>query len=92
MTYMLESNGSQLLIMADLANHYVYSLAYPEWEVKFDMDKAAAAASRKKVLGMLAADKVPLIGYHMPFPGMGYVAPRGEGGFHYVPVSYQLSM
>lgn len=92
MTYMLESNGSQLLLMADTANHYVYSLAYPDWEVKFDMDKAAAAATRKKVFGMLAADKVPMIGYHMPFPGMGYVAARGEGGFHYVPVSYQLSL
>jgi glyoxylase-like metal-dependent hydrolase (beta-lactamase superfamily II) len=92
MTYMLESNGAQLLIMADTANHYVYSLSYPDWEVKFDMDKAAAAATRKKVFGMLAADKVPMIGYHMPFPGMGYVAARGEGGFQYVPVSYQLSL
>jgi len=89
MTYMLESNGTQLLLMADLANHYVWSLAYPDWEVKFDMDKAAAAASRRKVLGMLAADKVPTIGYHMPFPGLGFVDTRGDG-FHYVPHSYQL--
>mmetsp|Transcript_21243 Transcript_21243/g.27947 ORF Transcript_21243/g.27947 Transcript_21243/m.27947 type:complete len:104 (+) Transcript_21243:1-312(+) len=57
MTYMLESNGQQLLIAADLANHYVWSLAKPDWEVRFDADKAAAAASRRKVLGMLAADK-----------------------------------
>jgi len=91
MTYMLESNGAQLLLMADLANHYVWSLAYPDWEVKFDQDKAAAAASRRKILGMLAADKVATVGYHMPFPGMGYVAPRDDG-FHYVPVSYQLSL
>ena len=89
MTYMLESNGTQLLLMADLANHYVWSLAYPDWEVKFDMDKQAAAASRRKVLGMLAADKVPTVGYHMPFPGLGFVDTRGDG-FHYVPHSYQL--
>ncbi|WP_420860479.1 MBL fold metallo-hydrolase [Algirhabdus cladophorae] len=89
MTYMLESNGTQLLLMADLANHYVWSLAYPDWEVKFDMDKSAAAASRRKVLGMLAAEKVPTIGYHMPFPGLGFVDTRGDG-FHYVPHSYQL--
>ena len=54
------------------------------------MDKAAAAATRKKVLGMAAADRIPLIGYHMPFPGLGYVETRGEGGYHFVPHSYQL--
>lgn len=89
MTYMLESGGKQLLLVADLANHYVWSLGYPDWEVRFDMDKAAAAQSRRKVLGMLAADKVPMIGYHMPFPAAGYVESRGDG-FRYVPVSYQL--
>ncbi len=87
--YHLESNGQRLVLTADLANHYVWSFAHPEWEVRFDMDKAAATASRRNVLGMLAADKVPMIGYHMPFPGAGFVETRGEG-FRYVPVSYQL--
>jgi glyoxylase-like metal-dependent hydrolase (beta-lactamase superfamily II) len=89
MTYMVESAGQQLVLIADLANHPVWSLAYPDWEVRFDADKAAAAASRRKVLGMLAADRIPMIGYHMPFPAAGYVAPR-EDGFRYVPVSYQM--
>ncbi|MFK7838586.1 MAG: MBL fold metallo-hydrolase [Sulfitobacter sp.] len=90
LTYMLESGGKQLLLMADTANHYVWSVAYPEWEVKFDMDKAAAAATRKKLMDMAAADRFPLIGYHMPFPGMGFIETRGEGGYRYVPHSYQL--
>ncbi|MGL4321236.1 MAG: MBL fold metallo-hydrolase, partial [Paracoccaceae bacterium] len=62
MVYRIESNGAQLVITADTANHYVWSLAYPDWEVKFDADKAAAAATRRAVFGMLAADKVPFIG------------------------------
>ncbi|WP_170420674.1 MBL fold metallo-hydrolase [Ruegeria arenilitoris] len=89
MVYHLESNGQRLILTADLANHYVWSFAHPEWEVRFDMDKAAATASRRNVLGMLAADKVPMIGYHMPFPAAGYVEPRGEG-FRFIPVSYQM--
>jgi glyoxylase-like metal-dependent hydrolase (beta-lactamase superfamily II) len=89
MTYMLESSGKQLLLMADMANHYVWSLAYPDWEVRFDMDKEAAAKTRRRVLGMLAADKVPMVGYHMPFPGLGYVSTRDDG-FEYTPHSYQL--
>ncbi|RBW52331.1 MBL fold metallo-hydrolase [Ruegeria sp. A3M17] len=87
--YHLESNGQRLVLTADLANHYVWSFAHPEWEVRFDMDKAAATASRRDVLGMLTADKVPMIGYHMPFPAAGFVEPRGDG-FRFVPVSYQM--
>ena len=91
MVYMIESNGDQLVLTADLANHYVWSLAYPDWEVLFDMNKEAAAAQRKKVLGMLASDRIPFIGYHMPFPALGYVEAR-DSGFHYVPASYQLQL
>lgn len=91
MVHMLESNGAALLIAADFANHHVWSLGYPDWEVKFDMDKGAAAATRRKLLGMLSADKLPFIGYHMPFPSVGYVEPR-EDGFRYVPASYQLML
>ncbi|MCK0137699.1 MBL fold metallo-hydrolase [Aliiroseovarius sp. F47248L] len=91
MAYRIESEGKSLLIAADFANHYVWSLAYPDWEVKFDQDKSAAADTRKTLLGMLAAEKMPFIGYHMPFPALGYVEER-DAGFHYVPHSYQLLM
>ncbi len=91
MVFMIESEDKQLMLMADLANHYVWSLAYPDWEVKFDADKAAAAASRRKILAMVASDKIPVIGYHMPFPAVGYVETRGSG-FKYIPASYQLQL
>ena len=91
MIFMLESDGQRMAIAADTANHYVFSLAHPDWEVLFDLDKATAAVTRRKVFGMLAADRVPFIGYHMPFPGLGYVEARGSG-FHYVPVSYQMML
>ena len=91
MGYIVESGGSAVALVADTANHYVWSLGYTDWEVRFDADKAAAAATRRKVLGMLAADKMPFIGYHMPFPAVGYVETRGDG-FRYVPTSYQLAL
>lgn len=91
MTYMIESGGQQLLLGADFANHYVWSLAYPDWEVRFDRDKEMAAKTRRRILDMLAADKIPFIGYHMPWPAMGFVETRGEG-FHYVPTSYQMML
>lgn len=91
MVYRIESEGQALVLIADLANHFVWSVGRPDWEVRFDMDKAAAAASRRNVLGMLAADRLPFVGYHMPFPAMGYVEARGEG-FRYVPASYQMML
>ncbi|NVK34490.1 MAG: MBL fold metallo-hydrolase [Rhodobacteraceae bacterium] len=91
MTYMLESSGKQLLLAADTANHFVWSLGYPDWEVRFDMDKAMAAKTRRKVLSMLASDKIPFSGYHMPFPAVGFIEANGNG-FRFVAESYQLSL
>ncbi|MFK7874630.1 MAG: MBL fold metallo-hydrolase [Paracoccaceae bacterium] len=91
MTYLLDSNGTQMLLGADFANHYVWSLAHPKWEVKFDMDKSAAAATRTRILDMLSADKIAFSSYHMPFPAFGYVDTHGDG-YHYVPHTYQLLM
>ena len=91
MVYQVESEGQRLMVTADTPNHYVWSLQRPDWEVRFDRDKAAAAAVRKQVFGMIAADRIPFIGYHMPFPGVGFVEAQGEG-FRYVPASYQLML
>ena len=89
--YHVESAGRRLLIAADTANHYVASLQRPDWHVRFDMDKEGAAATRKKIFGMVAADGIPFAGYHMPFPAVGYVEEKGEG-FRYVPAAYQLNL
>ena len=91
MAYRIESAGRSLILGADFANHYVFSLAHPDWEVSFDMDKPAAAATRRRLLDMLATDKLPFVGYHMPFPAFGYVETAADG-FTYIPESYQLSL
>ncbi len=88
--YMLDSGGAQILLLADTANHYVFSLAHPDWEVRFDADKAMAAETRRRLLGMAATDGFAVLGYHLPFPATGFIETRGEG-FHFVPASYQFS-
>ena len=89
MSFRVDSGERSLLIAGDMTNHYVYSLAHPDWEVSFDADKAQAAETRRRVLGMLATDRIPMAGYHMPFPAAGYVETAGDG-FRWVPESYQL--
>jgi len=91
MVYRIDSAGAGLVIFADLANHPVWSLARPDWDVRFDADTATAAESRRRVLGMIAADRVPAIGYHMPFPAVGFVDTGTNGAaFRWVPEAGQL--
>jgi glyoxylase-like metal-dependent hydrolase (beta-lactamase superfamily II) len=92
MAFHLESDGKRLLLGADFCNHYVLSLQRPDWEVKFDADKAKAAATRVKMLDMLAMERIPFTGYHMPFPSVGFVDKASDGGYRYVAASYQLTL
>jgi len=91
MSYHIESGGKQLLVWADVCNHYVVSLQRPEWEVAFDQDKEKAAATRKKVFDMVNADRIPVVGHHMPFPGVGYLDKHGDG-YQWVAAGYQLNL
>lgn len=91
MAYNIESGGRRLVLIADTCNHHVVSMQRPDWHVKFDAIKDKAAASRKRVLGMIAADKIPFVGYHMPFPAVGYIEPMGQG-FRYEAASYQINL
>lgn len=91
LVFRLESEGKGLFVTGDTANHYVLSLQHPDWEVRFDMDKAAAAATRRKVFDMIAAEKLPFVGYHMPYPAVGYVEKNGDG-YRFVPETYQFEL
>lgn len=91
MIFMLQSEGEKLVLTADTANHYVLSLQRPEWTVRFDMDPEAAAQTRRKVFDMIAAERLPFLGYHMPFPSVGYVEKSGEG-FVFMPKTYQFKL
>jgi glyoxylase-like metal-dependent hydrolase (beta-lactamase superfamily II) len=91
MIYRVDSDGQALILTADTANHYVLSLQRPDWEVRFDMDKSAASATRKTVFDMIATDRLPFIGYHMPFPAVGFVERRDQG-YHFVPATYQFDI
>ena len=93
MTFRVDDGDRSMLVFADTANHYVWSLAHPDWEVQFDMDDAQAAETRRRVLDMLASERMAMTGYHMPFPGSGFVeavSGSGDAAYRWVPTSYQF--
>jgi len=78
LSFHVESAGKRLVIWADVCNHYVMSLQKPEWHVSFDHDKDMAIAARRKIFDLVTADQIPAVGYHMPFPAIGYVEKSGD--------------
>ncbi|MEJ5079579.1 MULTISPECIES: MBL fold metallo-hydrolase [unclassified Ochrobactrum] len=89
LAFRVESGGKSLMLISDTANHSVITLQRPDWHVSFDIDKEMAAETRKRMFDMIATDKLPFIGYHMPFPSLAYLQRDGEG-YRYVPETYQI--
>ena len=92
MAYHIDSNGRRLMLWADAANHYLLSVQRPEWHVRFDMDKEAAVATRERLFDMAHAERIPVTGYHMPFPAVGFVDKTTAGGYRWVQASYQPNL
>ena len=88
MMYRLNEGNEEILIWGDVANHFIFSVQYPESPVGFDDDQEQAIKTRKRVLEMVAADKLMVSGHHMPFPSIGYVE-RVDDTYRWVPASYQ---
>src|SRR5258705_8258980 len=82
--FMVTSAGKSLALLVHLSHHAVLLLEKPRMEFSYDTDPKQAAASRVRLLEMLAANKTPVMSYHFAWPGYGHVAKAGEG-FHYYP-------
>lgn len=77
--YMVTSQGKTLCNAGDLAHHHVVSLERPRAQFLFDTDGQQAVASRVRMFDMLAAQRIPMVSYHFPWPGLGHVGKQGDG-------------
>jgi glyoxylase-like metal-dependent hydrolase (beta-lactamase superfamily II) len=87
--YMITSEGKSLCAVGDLTHHQVLLLEKPRIEFSFDTDPKQSANTRVRILDMLASNRIPLIAYHFPWPGVGHVAKQGDG-FRYHPSPLQM--
>jgi glyoxylase-like metal-dependent hydrolase (beta-lactamase superfamily II) len=76
--YLIGSGKDRLLIWGDIVHSAAIQFARPEATFAGDTDQPQAAASRKRVFDMAAADRIMVAGMHLPFPGLGYVERDGE--------------
>jgi glyoxylase-like metal-dependent hydrolase (beta-lactamase superfamily II) len=91
LAFTIESEGKRLINWADTCNHYVVAIQRPDLHLDVDDDKEKAVAARKRILDMVTTDKLFVAGFHMPFPGLGWVE-KTSGGYRWVPHSYQMNL
>ncbi|MBV9910752.1 MAG: MBL fold metallo-hydrolase [Hyphomicrobiales bacterium] len=82
--WLVESNGEALLIWGDIVHFPGMQFAFPDTSVAYDIDPAAAAEARKKVLKFAAGEKLRVAGVHLDFPTFGHVVPNGAA-YRFVP-------
>jgi glyoxylase-like metal-dependent hydrolase (beta-lactamase superfamily II) len=85
--YKFSSKGQKILFWGDTIHAQRVQLQHPEVTVVFDIDPAAAAATRKQLLLKLASEDVVIAGPHMLFPGLGRLHKEGSG-YSWAPVAF----
>jgi glyoxylase-like metal-dependent hydrolase (beta-lactamase superfamily II) len=85
--YEFSSQGQKILFWGDTIHEQLVQLSHPDITVVFDIDHAAAAATRKLLLPRLEREGVLIAGPHMPFPSMGRLR-KEANGYVWAPVIF----
>ena len=85
-SHIISSGNAKLMVQADVTNVPLF-VQNPSWVIQFDMDGAAAEATRRKFYDMLAAEKMMVQGFHYPFPSVGHIEKAGSG-YRVIPVPW----
>ena len=83
-SYLIGRSKSLLCFAADVLLHPVISFAFADVESVFDHDRAMGVRTRVSFLEKLAASRLRILGYHLPWPGVGFAA-RSSGAYRFLP-------
>ena len=65
------------MAFGDVVHFSAIQLAHPDAAVTYDLDKAQAIASRKRILDLAATERLAIAGAHVNAPGFGYIVRKG---------------
>ncbi len=80
----LSDSDAQLLLWGDIVHIGAVQFALPQVTIPFDVDQPQAAATRTRVLDMVAGDRLEFAGSHIAFPSFGR-AVRAGSGYRFLP-------
>jgi glyoxylase-like metal-dependent hydrolase (beta-lactamase superfamily II) len=75
---LISSGTDKLLCVSDLFHHPLL-LAKPDLYVPYDISPEDAIKTRNHLLSQFVTPGLLVFGCHLPFPGLGYIEPRGDG-------------
>jgi glyoxylase-like metal-dependent hydrolase (beta-lactamase superfamily II) len=78
MSFMVSSGKDRVFVQGDVTNIPLF-VRNPDWAIMFDQDAKMAAATRRKVYDMVSTDRIPVQGFHYPFPALAYIEKAGNG-------------
>jgi len=78
-SYLIASAGERVLNIGDICHHGAVQFARPDWLFRWDDDAELAALSRRRMFDMAADEHIPIVGFHLPIPGVGWVEREGAG-------------
>ena len=90
-SFILASGSAKMVVQADVTGNPAINLRNPGWHTAADMDGPVAEATRRKLYDMVAAERMPISGYHYPFPAVGYAEKDGDR-YRLVPVSWNPAL
>jgi glyoxylase-like metal-dependent hydrolase (beta-lactamase superfamily II) len=77
--FKVSQGDDNLLVMGDAVHVFALQFPHPEWTMAYDTYPAQAVKTRRKLFKDEAADRITLLGAHMPFPGIGHVRKAKQG-------------
>ena len=86
-SHVIASGSAKVFVQADVTHVPFLFVRNPSWQVMYDQDAQMAAETRKKVYDMIIAEKMPIQGFHYPFPSHGHVEKDGNG-YRLIPAAW----
>jgi glyoxylase-like metal-dependent hydrolase (beta-lactamase superfamily II) len=87
-TFLVHSGDAQLLLTADLAYHPVVNIDHG-WLPGPDRNKEQAQAARIRIFDRAASERMLVLGFHYPFPGLGRML-KLDDAYAWVPANWQF--
>ncbi len=88
--FIISSQNRTLVNTGDLAHHQVLLLRQPMMEFAYDTDPKQSAQTRSRMLDRIATERMAVLSYHFPWPGVGHVRREGEG-FAWIPAPMNVT-
>jgi len=77
-SFALHQGANSILVLGDALTHPIISFQKANWPSGSDQDPQAGTATRLALLDRLAQDKMQIVGFHLPHPGLGSVERDGS--------------